>query len=48
MHRDVKPLNILYNPDTEQVVLTDWGVAEFYIPGTDYRIKVGSLYFKAP
>jgi casein kinase II subunit alpha len=28
--------------------LIDWGLAEFYHPGTEYHIRVGSRYYKAP
>lgn len=28
--------------------LIDWGLAEFYHPGTDYHIRVGSRYYKGP
>lgn len=28
--------------------LIDWGLAEFYHPETDYHIRVGSRYYKAP
>jgi casein kinase II subunit alpha len=31
-----------------QLRLIDWGLAEFYHPGTDYHIRVGSRYYKAP
>ena len=28
--------------------MIDWGLAEFYHPNTDYHIRVGSRYYKAP
>jgi casein kinase II subunit alpha len=28
--------------------LIDWGLAEFYHPGTEYHIRVGSRYYKPP
>jgi casein kinase II subunit alpha len=28
--------------------LIDWGLAEFYHPGTDYNVRVASRYFKGP
>lgn len=31
-----------------QLRLIDWGLAEFYHPGTDYHIRVGSRYYKGP
>lgn len=31
-----------------QLRLIDWGLAEFYHPGTDYNVRVASRYFKGP
>ena len=31
-----------------QLRLIDWGLAEFYHPDTEYHIRVGSRYYKAP
>lgn len=28
--------------------LIDWGLAEFYHPGTNYNVRVASRYFKGP
>lgn len=28
--------------------LIDWGLAEFYHPGTEYNVRVASRYFKGP
>ncbi len=28
--------------------LIDWGLAEFYIPGKEYNVRVASRYYKAP
>ena len=36
------------HPDPPQLRLIDWGLAEFYHPNTDYHIRVGSRYYKAP
>ena len=33
MHRDVKPSNIIINPNTKEIKLIDWGLSEFYIEG---------------
>lgn len=47
MHRDVKPQNILYDPETRKLRLIDWGLAEFYHPHHRYSIHVASRHFKA-
>ena len=31
-----------------QLRLIDWGLAEFYHPGTEYNVRVASRYFKGP
>ena len=33
---------------SSQLRLIDWGLADFYHPGTEYHIRVGSRYYKAP
>ncbi|KAF9464996.1 kinase-like domain-containing protein [Collybia nuda] len=48
MHRDVKPGNVMIDYQHRRLRLIDWGLAEFYHPGTDYHIRVGSRYYKAP
>lgn len=48
MHRDVKPGNVMVDYQNRKLRLIDWGLAEFYHPGTDYHIRVGSRYYKAP
>lgn len=34
MHRDVKPHNVMIDHEKRQLRLIDWGLAEFYHPGT--------------
>lgn len=48
MHRDVKPLNIVVDPDRKELRLIDWGLAEFYKPNTEYNVRVASRYYKGP
>jgi len=48
MHRDAKPHNIMIDHERTPVRLIDWGLAEFYHPGTEYNVRVASRYFKAP
>jgi len=48
MHRDVKPHNVMIDPNRRILRLIDWGLAEFYHTCQDYNVKVASRYFKAP
>lgn len=48
MHRDVKPHNVMIDHEQRKLRLIDWGLAEFYHPGTDYNVRVASRYFKGP
>ncbi|OHT11531.1 CMGC family protein kinase [Tritrichomonas foetus] len=48
MHRDVKPGNIMFDPDTKEVSLIDWGLAEFYSPGLEYQVRVATRHYKGP
>ncbi|ONH66732.1 Casein kinase II subunit alpha [Cyberlindnera fabianii] len=48
MHRDVKPHNVMIDHSQRQLRLIDWGLAEFYHPGTEYNVRVASRYFKGP
>ena len=48
MHRDVKPHNVMIDHANRRLRLIDWGLAEFYHPGTEYNVRVASRYFKGP
>lgn len=48
MHRDVKPHNIVIHHEKKVLRLIDWGLAEYYHPGTEYNVRVASRYFKGP
>jgi casein kinase II subunit alpha len=48
IHRDIKPHNIMIDPEKKIVRIIDWGLAEFYFPGKDYNVRVASRYFKSP
>jgi casein kinase II subunit alpha len=48
MHRDVKPHNVMIDHQKRRLRLIDWGLAEFYFPGTKYNVRVASRYFKGP
>ena len=34
--------------EKKELKLIDWGLAEFYHPGTEYNVRVASRYFKGP
>lgn len=48
MHRDVKPHNVMIDHENKVLRLIDWGLAEYYHPGTEYNVRVASRYFKGP
>ncbi|CED84946.1 pkinase-domain-containing protein [Phaffia rhodozyma] len=48
MHRDVKPHNVMIDHEKRSLRLIDWGLAEFYHPGTEYNVRVASRCFKGP
>jgi len=48
MHRDIKPDNIMIDHNKRKVTVIDWGLAEFYHPGTEYNVGVATRPFKAP
>jgi casein kinase II subunit alpha len=48
MHRDVKPHNVMIDHEKKILRLIDWGLAEYYHPGTEYNVRVASRYFKGP
>jgi len=48
IHRDVKPQNMVINHDARQLTLIDWGLAEFYLPGSKLNVRVASRHFKGP
>lgn len=48
MHRDIKPDNIMIDHESKTVKVIDWGLAEFYLPGTEYNVSVATRPFKGP
>ncbi|XBW36555.1 hypothetical protein QEN19_002131 [Hanseniaspora menglaensis] len=48
MHRDIKPHNICYNPETDTLKIIDFGLAEFYHPLVEYNVRVASRVYKSP
>ena len=47
-HRDLKPQNIMVDPDTKNPKLVDWGHADQYFFGKEYSVKIASGHYKAP
>ena len=50
MHRDIKPDNILINPKSLRIKITDFGQARVYsfVSGTRYTLEMQALYYRAP
>ncbi len=48
MHRDIKPGNVLVCRHSGDLRLIDWGLADFYIPGKRFAVRVGTRAYKAP
>ena len=48
IHRDLKPQNIIVDGHTKQLKIIDWGLAEFYLPGQEYSVRVASKFYKSP
>jgi casein kinase II subunit alpha len=47
-HRDVKPGNIIINPETQEIVLIDWGLSEYFLENQEYNPRVSSRPYKSP
>lgn len=48
MHRDIKPGNIMFDYETLEVRVIDWGLADFYKKDTDYPVRVATRQYKGP
>eukprot|EP00613_Pedinella_sp_CCMP2098_P070623 CAMPEP_0171925294 /NCGR_PEP_ID=MMETSP0993-20121228/23831_1 /TAXON_ID=483369 /ORGANISM="non described non described, Strain CCMP2098" /LENGTH=486 /DNA_ID=CAMNT_0012563825 /DNA_START=21 /DNA_END=1478 /DNA_ORIENTATION=+ len=48
MHRDFKPPNVFINAEKRQLTLGDFGGADYYWPGRDFKIGVTTFVYKAP
>ena len=48
MHRDIKPQNILFDKNTKDAFVADWGLADYYLPSREYNVRVASRYYKGP
>lgn len=47
-HRDIKPQNLLVNPQTQQLKLCDFGSAKALVPGEPNVSYICSRYYRAP
>lgn len=47
-HRDIKPQNLLVNPDTQQLKLCDFGSAKVLVKGEPNVSYICSRYYRAP
>ncbi|KAJ9539413.1 hypothetical protein OSB04_032146 [Centaurea solstitialis] len=47
-HRDIKPQNLLVNPQTHQLKLCDFGSAKMLVPGEPNISYICSRYYRAP
>jgi casein kinase II subunit alpha len=48
MHRDIKPMNIMIDPNQRLLRVIDWGLSEFYFPNSHMSTGMGTRHFKAP
>lgn len=48
MHRDIKMTNTIVDKVKKLLVVIDWGLGEFYVPGRNYSCRVGTRHYKAP
>jgi casein kinase II subunit alpha len=48
IHRDVKPRNIVVDPERKVLKLIDWGLSEYYLPNFEYNVRVASRPYKGP
>ncbi|KAF4454422.1 putative protein kinase ck2 catalytic subunit ck2 alpha-3 [Fusarium austroafricanum] len=46
IHRDLRPHNVIFDPETKKLRLIGWSSAKFYEPGVDMTVCVG--LFKPP
>jgi glycogen synthase kinase 3 beta len=47
-HRDIKPQNLLINPETHELKLCDFGSAKILIKGEPNVSYICSRYYRAP
>lgn len=47
-HRDVKPKNVIIQPESLEIRLIDWGLSEYFLEGKEYNPRVSSRPYKSP
>mmetsp|Transcript_16029 Transcript_16029/g.14008 ORF Transcript_16029/g.14008 Transcript_16029/m.14008 type:complete len:341 (+) Transcript_16029:7-1029(+) len=48
IHRDIKPHNVMIDHKKRKLRIIDWGLAEYFLQGEEYNVRVASRYFKGP
>lgn len=48
MHRDIKPGNIMFDFETKDLCVIDWGLADEYRPDAEYQVRVATKHYKGP
>lgn len=48
IHRDIKPGNLVVRKDRKNLIIIDWGLADFYFPKHHYTTRVSTLRYKPP
>lgn len=48
VHRDLKPDNIMVNPETLDIKIIDFGLSAFYNEMESLTTRVGTPYYVAP
>ena len=48
VHKDLKTGNLLYDAKTKNIKMIDWGHSDFYVPGKEYTMSIGTGFYKSP
>ena len=47
-HRDMKPGNVMINPETRDLKIIDWGLAGFFMMDKEYTLHTGTRIYICP